>query len=115
MSGQALQRLAINLPLGFVIPGQSHQTKSCKPSNFCLALVWPAAQLPERAAFHGAKIIQINVAPTPLDGKAHYNFKGTVWVTFEVSTISFLRQIAIAIAAVDRLIGTLLRSAQNRK
>lgn len=48
---------------------------------FCIgtsALVWPAAQLPERAALHGAKIIQINTAPTPLDGKAHYNFKGAV-------------------------------------
>jgi NAD-dependent deacetylase len=42
------------------------------------SLVWPAAQLPERAALHGAKIIQINPIPTPLDSKAHYNFRGNV-------------------------------------
>jgi NAD-dependent deacetylase len=40
------------------------------------SLVWPAAQLPERAALHGAKIIQINPTATPLDSKAHYNFRG---------------------------------------
>jgi NAD-dependent deacetylase len=40
------------------------------------SLVRPAAQLPERAALHGAKIIQINPATTSLDNKAHYNFRG---------------------------------------
>jgi NAD-dependent deacetylase len=39
------------------------------------SLVWPAAQLPERAALHGAKIIKINPTATPLDSKAHYNFR----------------------------------------
>lgn len=40
------------------------------------SLVWPAAQLPERAALHGAKVVQINPTSTPLDSKAHYNFRG---------------------------------------
>jgi NAD-dependent deacetylase len=42
------------------------------------ALVRPASQLPERAALHGAKIVQINPNPTPLDDQAHYNFNGAV-------------------------------------
>jgi NAD-dependent deacetylase len=40
------------------------------------SLVWPAAQLPERAVLHGARVIQINPGPTALDNKAHYNFRG---------------------------------------
>lgn len=42
------------------------------------SLVWPAAQLPERAALHGAKVIQINPDSTSLDNTAHYNFRGKV-------------------------------------
>lgn len=40
------------------------------------SLVRPAANLPDIAIIHGAKVIQINPYPTPLDAKAHYNFRG---------------------------------------
>jgi NAD-dependent deacetylase len=40
------------------------------------SLVRPASQLPERAALHSAKVVQINPTETPLDSKAHYNFRG---------------------------------------
>jgi NAD-dependent deacetylase len=40
------------------------------------SLVWPAAQLPERAALHGARVIQINPDQTALDSKAIFNFRG---------------------------------------
>ena len=40
------------------------------------SLVWPAAKLPDMAALRGAKIVQINPDPTPLDKLAHYNFRG---------------------------------------
>jgi NAD-dependent deacetylase len=39
-------------------------------------LVWPAAQLAERAILHGAKLIQINPDSTALDSKAIVNFRG---------------------------------------
>lgn len=40
------------------------------------SLVRPASMLPDIAIVHGAKIVQINPDPTPLDSKAHYNFRG---------------------------------------
>lgn len=39
------------------------------------SLVWPAAKLPDMALIRGAKIVQINPESTPLDQKAHYNFR----------------------------------------
>ncbi len=44
------------------------------------SLVWPAAKLPDMAAVRGAKIVQINTDVTPLDSKAHYNYKGKAGV-----------------------------------
>lgn len=40
------------------------------------SLVRPAANLPDMAIIRGAKVIQINPGPTPLDAKVHYNFTG---------------------------------------
>ncbi len=44
------------------------------------SLVWPAAKLPDMAAVSGAKIVQVNPEQTPLESKAHYNFKGKAGV-----------------------------------
>ena len=46
------------------------------------SLVWPAAKLPDMAAVRGAKIVQINTETTPLDSKAHYNFKGKAGIVW---------------------------------
>jgi len=40
------------------------------------SMVWPAAQLPETAARHGAIIVQINPEPTALDCTARFNLRG---------------------------------------
>lgn len=40
------------------------------------ALVYPAAELPQRALAAGAIVAQINVAATPLDARAHHNLRG---------------------------------------
>lgn len=40
------------------------------------ALVYPAAELPQRALRHGATLAQINPAATPLDAHAHHNVRG---------------------------------------
>lgn len=40
------------------------------------AVVRPASLLPEMAALHGAKVIQINPGATSLDARAHYNYQG---------------------------------------
>jgi NAD-dependent deacetylase len=40
------------------------------------ALVYPAAELPQRALAAGAIVAQINPAATPLDARAHHNLRG---------------------------------------
>lgn len=40
------------------------------------ALVYPAAELPLRAARGGATVVQVNPAPTPLDAHAGFNLRG---------------------------------------
>ncbi|WP_275531891.1 SIR2 family NAD-dependent protein deacylase, partial [Cronobacter sakazakii] len=40
------------------------------------ALVYPAAELPLRAARAGATVVQVNPAPTPLDAHADFNLRG---------------------------------------
>ncbi|KGD89305.1 NAD-dependent deacetylase [Achromobacter sp. RTa] len=40
------------------------------------ALVYPAAELPQRALAAGAMVAQINPAATPLDARAHHNLRG---------------------------------------
>ena len=40
------------------------------------ALVYPAAELPQRALAVGAIVAQINLAATPLDARAHHNLRG---------------------------------------
>jgi NAD-dependent deacetylase len=41
------------------------------------SLVYPAATLPELAARHGATVVQVNPAPTPLDDLARFTLRGT--------------------------------------
>jgi NAD-dependent deacetylase len=40
------------------------------------SVVWPAAQLPETAARHGAAVVQIDPKPTALDRTARFNLRG---------------------------------------
>ncbi len=40
------------------------------------ALVYPAAELPQRALAAGATVVQVNPNPTPLDAHAHCNLHG---------------------------------------
>lgn len=40
------------------------------------ALVYPAAELPQRASARGAVIVQINPGATPLDAQADFNLRG---------------------------------------
>jgi len=40
------------------------------------AVVYPAASLPERALFAGAKVVEINLEPTPFSEAAHLSLRG---------------------------------------
>ena len=53
-------------------------------------LVSPAAELPAVAARAGARVVQVNPAPTPLDGIAAYNLQGPAaqWMPRVVTAVS---------------------------
>jgi NAD-dependent deacetylase len=55
---------------------------AARQCDLCLSvgtssLVYPAAALPGIALDAGATLIQVNPGPTPLDGVAHHNLRGT--------------------------------------
>ena len=44
------------------------------------SMVYPAAELPHRARIQGARVVQVNPAPTPLDAACDFNLRGDAGV-----------------------------------
>lgn len=68
--GESLPRDAWNAAL------QAAETCDLLLSIGTSALVYPAAELPQRALAAGAVVAQINPSATPLDAHAHHNLRG---------------------------------------
>jgi NAD-dependent deacetylase len=59
----------------------SEAARRATNSDLCIVigstlLVYPAAQIPEHAYDNGAKIVIINIGPTPMDRKAAVRIEG---------------------------------------